>query len=205
MDQTILDATADLFAYPADGAVENIQAACGVIEQLAQPMAGGARGLLDIIEKQGVGAAEEHFTRVFDVNPTRNLECGWHLYGEDYARGAFLVQMRTLLRAVGIEEGTELPDYLPTLLRALARLPKGKGAIFSTNYLQPALARMVEGFADRETPYGDVLRGLLSALETEFGPTSKDAAAPPAQATPYAGVTGCSPMSSPTEGGPNAW
>lgn len=204
MDRRTLDALSDVFAYPAEDAVADIEAACEVIVELGEPTTGGARGLLQLIADEGSGAAEEHFTRVFDVNPKRNLECGWHLYGEDYARGAFLVQMRNMLCALGVEEGSELPDYLPTLLRGLARLPAGKAAIFSTSYLQPALTRMLEGFEGRETPYGEILRGLLPALEAAYGPTSTEAAAPPAQATPYAGVAGCSGPSFPDAGGSHA-
>ena len=48
---------------------------------------------------------EELFTRTFDLNPVCCLEVGWHLYGEDYNRGAFLVKMRQLLRSHGVAEG----------------------------------------------------------------------------------------------------
>ena len=63
---------------------------------------------------------EELYTRTFDINPVCSLETGWHLFGEDYNRGAFLVRMRGLLRQHGIEEGAELTDHLESALRVLS-------------------------------------------------------------------------------------
>ena len=195
LDPQTIDAYATLFDYPTDGAVKDIEAACRHVEGLGASPRGGARGLLSLLEAGGAGAGEEHFTQVFDVNAARSLEMGWHLYGEDYKRGAFLVQMRQMLRALGIEEGSELPDYLPTLLRALARLPNGKAAVFSTSFLQPAIERMYAGFEEKETPYELVVLDLLRALEATYGETRTAEA--PIQAPPYepsnVGPTICSP------------
>ena len=47
---------------------------------------------------------QELFTRTFDLNPACTLEIGWQLYGEDYRRGEFLVQMRQGLREKGLPE-----------------------------------------------------------------------------------------------------
>ena len=35
---------------------------------------------------------QELYTRTFDINPVCTLEIGWHIFGEDYARGALLVK-----------------------------------------------------------------------------------------------------------------
>lgn len=108
---------------------------------------------------------EELYTRTFDVNPITSLEIGWHLYGEAYERGAFLVKMRELLRQHGVPESTELPDHLVHVLQLLGRMDDAGREAFIGAFLQPALKKMLEGFAKQSTPYEHVLRGLSSVLE----------------------------------------
>ncbi len=50
-------------------------------------------------------SCEELYTRTFDLNPVCALEIGWHLFGEDYERGAFLVRMRDQLRRARARRG----------------------------------------------------------------------------------------------------
>jgi nitrate reductase delta subunit len=88
------------------------------------------------------GELQELYTQTFDLNPTCALEVGWHLYGEDYHRGAFLVKMRQQMRDHGVSESSELPDHLSNALRLLERLEPDEGAAFASEYLLPALDRM---------------------------------------------------------------
>lgn len=108
---------------------------------------------------------EELYTRTFDINPITSLEIGWHLYGEAYERGAFLVTMRELLREHGIPESTELPDHLVHVLQLLGRMDDAERDAFTSMFLFPALKRMLEGFEKQSTPYEHVLRALLLFLE----------------------------------------
>ncbi len=196
LDRQAIEAYAMLFEYPSEQrVVDEIEVACRHVEGSGASPRGGARGLNLLLAERGANGCQEHFTQIFDVNAERSLEMGWHLYGEDYKRGAFLVQMRQMLRQLGIEEGSELPDYLPTLLRALARLHEGKAAIFSTSYLQPAITRMFAGFEEKETPYGHVVEDLLRSLEATYGPT--ETADVPNQAQPYTPAPSSSPSCSP--------
>ena len=82
-------------------------------------------GMLEVVEVGQGGfvhhtaepsALEEAFTGTFDVNPACALEVGWHLFGEEYARGMFLVRMREELRKYGLAESSELPDHVSHVL-----------------------------------------------------------------------------------------
>ena len=101
---------------------------------------------------------EELYTHTFDLNPVCALEIGWHLWGEAYERGAFLVRMRDLLRRTGVPEETELPDHLTSALPALARLEPAEAADLATKFVLPALARMLAGLSNKDNPYERVLR-----------------------------------------------
>jgi nitrate reductase delta subunit len=112
---------------------------------------------------------EELFTRTFDLNPLAALEVGWHLYGEDYARGAFLVRMRQALRGAGIDEGGELPDHLASLLLLLAHLPAEEAAALAATAIVPAIERMLPPLETAASAFAPLLKavwGLAAACAT---------------------------------------
>ena len=71
---------------------------------------------------------QELYVQTFEFNPACTLELGWHLFGENYERGEFLVRMRDLLRRHGIAESTELPDHLTHVLALVGRLDHEEAA-----------------------------------------------------------------------------
>ena len=125
---------------------------------------------------------EELYTRTFDVNPVCSLEVGWHLFGEDYARGAFLVKARGLLREVGIEEGGELPDHLTSLLKAMDRLDEETAGTLSRRFVSPAVVKMLGGFD--QSPYRAVVSDVDRVLRERFGEPEEVSA--PVETQPYA-------------------
>lgn len=108
---------------------------------------------------------QELYTRTFDISPVASLEVGWHLYGEAYERGNFLVKMREVLRASGISETTELPDHLSYLLLVLPHLEEGSVAKFIQIYLEPAVRKMLAGFEDQANPYRHLLETIEAFLQ----------------------------------------
>lgn len=116
---------------------------------------------------------EEQYTFTFDINPVSCLNVGWHLYGENYDRGAFLVKMRELLRQHQIQESAELPDYLPHVLALLGRLEDTEATEFHRTYVMPALNKILEGIASKGYLYETVLQAanafLLYAHSHEIG------------------------------------
>ena len=95
---------------------------------------------------------EEFYTRAFDLNPVCALEIGWHLYGEQYERGRFLVRSRDLLASLDIDEAGELPDHLSSMLVALGRLGGDEAEAFAARFLVPALRRMGGACKGAENP-----------------------------------------------------
>lgn len=122
---------------------------------------------------------QELFTRTFDLNPVAALEVGWHLYGEDYARGAFLVRMRGLLRRHGIDEGGELPDHLASLVALLARLPAGEAADLAATAVAPAVEHMLPALETAESVFAPLLKavwGLVTACAGRARPSVNEVA-----------------------------
>jgi len=126
---------------------------------------------------------EELYTRTFDVNPVSSLETGWHLFGEDYNRGAFLVRMRGLLRECGIEEGAELPDHLESVLRLLDVLDEERAGELVRQFVLPAVRKMRVPLERGDNPYGAVLAEVDRTLRERWGEPIEWAA--PAATLPY--------------------
>ena len=73
-------------------------------------------------EPRDLHELEETYARTFDINPACALEVGWHLFGEEYARGLFLVRLRGEMREHGVEESSELPDHITHVLALIAAM-----------------------------------------------------------------------------------
>jgi nitrate reductase molybdenum cofactor assembly chaperone NarJ/NarW len=138
--------------------------------------------LVELASRGGEGECEELYTRTFDGSSERALELGWHLHGENYARGVLLVRLRALLRQAGIDEGGELPDHVSNVLRLLGRVDETTARALVDNVLAPALDKALAGFdggaaegakdGPRETgnPYRGVLVALREALRDGEAP-----------------------------------
>lgn len=124
--------------------------------------------------KREVEQLEEDFARTFDINPVAALEVGWHLWGENYGRGDFLVKMRGMLRKYNIKESSELPDHLMHVLLILGRLEKKEADTFAMSYVLPAVEKMIEGFKKSDNPFVHVLKTIKTVLnERHAGATGE--------------------------------
>lgn len=171
-DATLYDQLAALLQYPGTelrGCVADSRDATAP----AQPEAAAALDSFDARTRDlSEGELQELYTRTFDTNPATALEVGWHLFGEQYERGAFLVRMRGDMRRFDLKESTELPDHLSHVLAVLGRMDGEEADAFATTQVLPALARMREGVKSLESPYEDVLTAIWLVLTARFGPVA---------------------------------
>ena len=117
-----------------------------------------------IVESEDLESMREKYTRTFDLKAMTCLDIGYVLFGEDYKRGAFLVQIQRLQKEYGIDAGSELPDHLPNFLKLLAALPEGseKQELVEKIFL-PALSRIIAEF-EREQNQQNYFKYPLKAL-----------------------------------------
>ncbi len=137
----------------------------------------------EAIAPMSIDELEELFTRTFDLNPVCSLEIGWHLFGENYDRGALMVKMRQELRRYGIGESVELPDHLTHCLTLLGRMEPDRAQDFAHSCVLPAVEKMVNAFAGKAegketisaealapaaTPYANVIQAIWKVLGTLY-------------------------------------
>ena len=155
------DGLAVLLEYPRDdGFAERLLSYMNRLPDEYETSVQALRPFYELVLPMGAGEVQELYTRTFDIDPVCTLEVGWHIYGEDYARGAFLVKMRELLREHNILETRELPDHLSHCLMLLARLSGERADDFVARFLLPGMKKMFAGFDKKESPY----RSLLEAV-----------------------------------------
>ena len=163
-DSEILDALAELFEYPREGHGARVRA---LVERVVQRMPAAAPDLAPLAEfaaSSTLGDCEEVYVRTFDANAERALEVGWQVFGEQYERGAFLVDLRGRMRALGVAETTELPDHLTQVLRLLGRMEVLDARTLIPRAVAPSLER-VRKSVEAGNPYGGALAAVAKALE----------------------------------------
>ncbi len=164
----LYDSLAGLFTYPGEDYRERLKECRRLLAEIPD-----AAALLERFAERTADLApegvEELYTQTFDLNPVCSPEVGWHLFGENYSRGEFLVQMRQQLRRAGLEESTELPDHLCHVLAAVARMGQREADRFVSAYVLPALQKMLAGLAGRDNPYEDLLEAVRCVVTSPYG------------------------------------
>ncbi len=110
---------------------------------------------------------QEEFTQLFDFTPNTCLDLGWHLHGENYERGVFMVRIREMLREFNIRETSELPDHLTHILSVLPQMESDDRIEFIRTRVLPATEKIIKGFGETETPYKNLLQFIYNVLKRQ--------------------------------------
>jgi nitrate reductase molybdenum cofactor assembly chaperone NarJ/NarW len=162
------DLLASLLGYPGE---EYLSKAVLCLEALAESDPEAAVPLGEFLVQTrnfSVEELQELYAATFDLDPACSLEVGWHLFGENYERGEFLVKMRGELRRLGIAESTELPDHLSHALAALGHMEPQAAADFATACLFPAVDKIRAGLKGKANPFENALSAVSHVLEHRY-------------------------------------
>ncbi len=128
-----------------------------------------ANTFAEAIRAHDLNDLEEAYTRTFDINPACALEVGWHLFGEEYIRGLFMVRIREEMRKYNVHETVELPDHIAHVLAVTAAMPAAEATRFVCACLLPAVKKMNLALANKETPYRHMVAAIESLLMLQWG------------------------------------
>lgn len=161
---------AELLEYPATPPAE---AARLCAERVSGRSLAAATAMLLFerrVKETSAKEAEERYASVFDFSPARTLDLGYQLFGETYKRGVFLVKMKQVTSAHGIDAGCELADHLPVVLRLLAVLtPKEEPKELADEVILPSVEKILRTFEGEGEGYRWVLEALKATLMSDFG------------------------------------
>jgi len=154
----------DLLCYPTGNTLEMVGECINqsgreeAIENLKQ--------FESFVRENSLHRLEEIYTRTFHIQAICYLDLGYVLFGEDYKRGEFLVNMKREQELAGNDCGDELADNLSNVLTLL---PKIKDVDFLNELvarvLLPALEKMLKEFESSRIQFkAEMLRKKHKAL-----------------------------------------
>ncbi len=164
-EQKTFRAISQLLSYPDEQTVESAELLYVILQTTLPEAAENLSAFGKYLDQHELWEVEEAFTTTFDVNPACALEVGWHLFGEEYARGMFLVRMREELRKYGLTESAELPDHMTHVLAVIGAMPTVEAKRFANACVIPAVDKMRQALATQETPYRYVVACLDAVLK----------------------------------------
>ena len=182
IDAVTLDRLARVLDYP--GRISPFELRVTAEDAGASGCSGGlGEALHDLavwLASAAPGVPEERYTQLFDLKPVCTLNLGYHLFGDTYARGAFLARLNHALSSTDIEHSHDLPDFLPTLLRYLGTLEDPEDRILLVHsVLVPALERIGQALTDSPGPWPAILRALPGWLAERIPAGEEPVLVPP--------------------------
>lgn len=124
------------------------------------------------LRSQPLALQEEYYTSTFDVQPLCTLDIGYVLFGQDYRRGEFMVNMKKEHIKAKNDCGSELPDHLPNIMNLLPRMEPVLAEELIYSLLIPALQEMIMKFKTRDNLYKAVLEIILTVMEKDYPESS---------------------------------
>lgn len=183
---------AELFHYPDADFADRVERAQAVLDGQYPDAACELQPFTAFAAQASVVTLEELFTRSFDVQAVTTLDIGYVLFGDDYKRGALLVNLNREHREAGNDCGSELADHLPNVLRLLPKMQDVDLRVeLVEKLILPALQKIIRAFdpkkierkkkvylkhhktwIERPDDYGTIyqqpLRALYVVLQTDF-------------------------------------
>lgn len=145
-----------LLAYPDDATVAAAQEVRAAVGPLPAPVRDRLEGLATRLTDGDQRELQARYVTTFDLKRRCSMYLSYYAAGDTRRRGAALVRFVEAYRAAGFETtGTELPDYLPTVLELSAR-----GGADG--------ARIAGALLDAHREGIEVLRSALAALEAPW-------------------------------------
>lgn len=150
---------ADLFRYPMEDYVENVNQCASYLKENYPKAYTELLPFTDWVNHLSLYEIEEVFGKTFHIQAVCYLDLGYVLFGEDYKRGEFLVQMKNEQRKANNDCGDELADNLPNVLSLMSIMEDEEFlAEFAVRIVIPALDKMIQEFDQARMELKDKVR-----------------------------------------------
>jgi len=160
---------ASLFSYPNEELATNVAEVREIVRQHYPENLEYINAFFSFVTETPVEKQTEYYIKTFDVQAVCYLDIGYILFGEDYKRGEFLVNLRKEHREANNDCGSELADHLPNMLRLLPKIADRDFAEeLGYSIMIPALKEMLKSFKEENNVYKNNLVTLLNIMEADF-------------------------------------
>lgn len=150
---------ADLFRYPKQDYIENVNNCADLIGKLYPEAHAKLVPFMEWVNTHDMSEIEELFGRTFHIQAICYLDLGYVLFAEDYKRGEFLVQMKREQAKANVDCGEELADNLPNVLHLMSVLDDTDFLQeFGVRVMKPSLEKMIKEFDESRIKLKDKVR-----------------------------------------------
>lgn len=160
---------AKLFHYPKSSLVKPLNDLLQLLEKSHTELIQKANAFQKEVLGISLHEQQEYYLKTFDIKAIVALDLGYLIFGEDYKRAEFLVNLQKEHKQASINCGTELGDHLPNILELLAKTPNPEfreelGYIIS----RPVIQFMLAKFEEHDNYYKLLLEILAAFLIQDF-------------------------------------
>ncbi|GMQ82785.1 MAG: hypothetical protein BMS9Abin05_2247 [Rhodothermia bacterium] len=142
---------ADLFVYPESDFGDRVRCVQNFLDDSFPEAGARLEPFTEFAESATTTELEELFLRSFDVQSITTLDIGYVLFGDDYKRGAVLVNLNREHAQVSNPCNSELADHLPNVLRLLPLLADVEFRFeLVDRIVAPALRKIIGEFDPRK-------------------------------------------------------
>jgi nitrate reductase assembly molybdenum cofactor insertion protein NarJ len=160
---------AELFRYPSDELKTYLKKWSDIVSNYDPEMILKLDSFAVHIKEKPISFQQEYYIRTFDVQALCFLDIGYVLYGEDYKRGIFMVNIKKEQLKASNDCGSELPDHLPNILTLLPKLEdKDLAEELICSMLIPAIHEMISKFGDGTNLYKGLLEIFVTIMEADY-------------------------------------
>ena len=138
---------AELFKYPKEGYKDRVKECMEMLNYKYPEAAVTFERFFEYIQGKTLYEIEEVFGITFHIQAICFLDIGYVLFGEDYSRGEFLVNMKAEQAKINHDCGEELADNLPNVLQLMSISEDNEFVQeLSVRAVIPALEKMLTEF-----------------------------------------------------------
>lgn len=160
---------ASVLKYPNESLVEDTEKCWDFISQHYPQLQPDFFPFLDFVRENSLDKIEEVYTKTFHIQAVCYLDLGYVIFGEDYKRGEFLVNMKKEQLLANNDCGNELADNLVNVLTLipLIKIDDFRNDLTSKIVI-PALRKMLEEFTEHRMQIREkVIRKMQKAVLQE--------------------------------------
>jgi len=142
----------EVFSYPTPETKGRIKQVKNLLDERYPEAGAEFTRFSEFMENSTESEVEEIFGKTFHIQAICFLDLGYVIFGEDYKRGEFLVNMKKEQRENNNDCGDELADNLPNVLNLLA-IHKSESFVneLMVMIMIPAIEKMLSEFDERKT------------------------------------------------------
>ena len=173
MNDRILTLFSEVLSYPDLNVVSKSEALYKELCLIAPESSDVIFPFVKAIQTMNLTELEELYTITFDIQAPCSLDLGYVLFGEDYKRGEFLVNVSAMQKEFNPHlKSSELADHLPNVLLLHSKMPdQGIKKDFTQRIIMPGIEKMLQSFKEdleKSNVYARVLFCLKKYLSINY-------------------------------------